>query len=226
MEYPRVAVIAPAYNPAQRLLEVISGIAKYVPLTDILVVADGSSDRTALVAKDCGAIVPRHAKNLGKGAALKTGLAFALAQGYDAVLTIDADGQHDPRLIPAFLRAQRETAADILIGSRTHNRSPMPLDRRCSNALTSLVLSIRAGCRIPDSQSGFRLMRTWMLRHLPLENNGYQMESELLIRARTKKASTASIPTSTLYRGEQSSIQPLRDTLRFVALVLRSLFWT
>ena len=222
----RIVALIPAYNAARRLPEVITGVAEHISRSDIVVVDDGSSDDTLRIAESCETVVLKHARNRGKGAALKTGFGFALTEGYDAVLTLDADGQHDPRCIPAFIQAQRQTQADIVVGSRMHDISTMPLHRRCSNTLTSLIISIRVGCRIPDSQSGFRWIRSSVLRAIPLKDDGYHLESELLIKARKKGARIVAVPIETIYRDEKSSIKPFRDTLRFVVLIIRSLFWT
>ena len=107
-----------------------------------------------------------------------------------------------------------------------HDISTMPFHRRCSNTLTSLVISVRTGYGIRDSQSGFRWIRTSLLGALPLKDDGYQMESELLIKARMKGARIAAVPIETVYRDEDSFIRPFGDTVRFAALILRSLFWT
>ena len=226
MSAPRVAVLIPSYNAAPWLSDVISGAARHIPRSDIVAVDDGSQDHTAHVAAVCGITVLTHPQNRGKGAALKTGFAFALARGYDAVLTIDADGQHDPGSIPALVRAQRATDADIVLGSRMHDLSTMPLHRRCSNTLTSLVISLRTGQSVRDSQSGFRWIRSELLRAIPLTHDGYQLESELLIKALIAGARLAAVPVETIYGGRESFIHPFRDTVRFITLILGSLFWT
>ena len=226
MSAPRVAVLIPCYNAAPWLADVISGAARHIPRAHIVAVDDGSRDHTAQVAATCGITVLTHRQNRGKGAALKTGFAFALARGYDAVLTMDADGQHDPASIPALVRVQRAADADIVLGTRMHDASTMPFHRRCSNTLTSLVISLRIGHSVRDSQSGFRLIRCALLRAIPLTSDGYQLESELLIKALITGARLATVPVETIYGGRKSFIHPFRDTVRFVTLILGSSFWT
>src|SRR3990172_923606 len=111
----KVLTLIPAYNEGDRVAPVVRATLVYLP---VLVVDDGSSDATAQYALDAGAEVLYQQPNQGKGAALRAGFAAALERGYQAVLTLDADGQHDPAEIPAFLAAYRKTSADLIIGRR------------------------------------------------------------------------------------------------------------
>jgi glycosyltransferase involved in cell wall biosynthesis len=185
-------------------------------------VDDGSSDRTAEAAERSGAIGIRHLENLGKGGALKTGFARVLADGFDAVITLDADGQHDPSEIPRFLRAS-EGGAHVVVGCRMDDVSTMPWIRKWTNQATSAVLSRLAHVRIRDSQSGYRLIRAEVLQDLELVSNRYDLESEILVRAARRGFRIAEVPIRTIYAGGPSSIRPGVDALRFVRLVLRLL---
>jgi glycosyltransferase involved in cell wall biosynthesis len=220
-----LAVLIPAYNAAASLPGVIGGVQPYVSSQDVLVVDDGSSDGTREAAERAGVHVVSYPVNRGKGAALKTGFSWALDRGYEAVITLDADGQHDPESVPDFVRKWKESGADLVVGSRMADRRGMPLERVCSNALTSWVISRRAGQRIEDSQSGYRLIVAEVLRRVSLETDGYEMESELLIKAARSGFRIASVPIRTVYADEASFIHPLRDTGRFIALVWRSFSW-
>jgi len=221
----RLAALIPAYNAAASLPGVLFGLRRYAAPEDVVVVDDGSSDGTWEVGERAGVHVLRHPANRGKGAALKTGFSWMLDRGYEAVITLDADGQHDPEFVPDFVRRWKETGADLIIGSRMADRRGMPVERVCSNTLTSWVISRRAGQRIEDSQSGYRLIAAEVLRRISLETDGYEMESELLIKAARLGFRIVSVPIRTVYADEESFIHPLRDTGRFIALVWRSLSW-
>lgn len=220
-----VALIVPAYNAACTLPRLLEEAGVFFEKRHILVVDDGSTDRTAEICRAMQVTMAQHTRNLGKGAALCTGFRWAIDHGYQAVLTMDADGQHDVQEIPRFLSAAEDDRADIVIGSRMDRPDGMPWQRRLSNRMTSRILSWRAGQRISDSQSGFRLIRTRVLRSVRLDTTRFQTESELLIRAGLQRFRIVSIPVASIYTASMSMIRPFADTWRFVALVARSLAW-
>ncbi len=224
--YENIAVIVPAYNESKQICSVLKRIKKHILSKNIFVIDDGSTDNTADKSIDLGVRVIRHEKNYGKGRALITGLCEILdSDDLSAVITLDGDGQHDPRDIPGFVEKFIKTGADIVIGNRMNNTKGMPLLRRFTNKTTSLVVSGLTGLKIPDSQSGYRLLRTSLLLNMNLNSTHFDTESEILLRAGKAGAKISSVPIRTIYSSEKSKINPLVDTFRFLFLVLRSLFW-
>ncbi|HLJ73243.1 MAG TPA: glycosyltransferase family 2 protein, partial [Thermoanaerobaculia bacterium] len=144
-----VVAVIPAYNAAQTVGGVACECQKFVK--NIVIINDGSKDETAAVAMRCGAEVVSHPQNRGKGAALKTGFAWALERGFDAVITLDADGQHLPREIPKFIEARERTNADLIIGGRSHVFDEMLPRRRMANRFSAWSISKAAGTKVTDS---------------------------------------------------------------------------
>ncbi len=212
-------VILPSYNAAAHLAAVIGDIQRCDPALRILVVDDGSTDGTGDVARAAGVEVAVHAPNRGKGAALATGFAWALAEGLDWVYTMDADGQHPPAEMN-ILRAEAARGGwDVVVGNRLGDAPNMPWLRKRTNEFTSWVVSRMAGTPIPDSQNGYRLFRVPCLRGLRLRTTRYDTESEILVRLARRGSRIGSAPVSTIYGTEKSSIRPLLDTYRFFRLV-------
>jgi glycosyltransferase involved in cell wall biosynthesis len=220
-----IAILIPAYNASRSLRGVIEGI-KESGLA-IVVVDDGSTDATAEIARDTGVQVLRHRTNKGKGAALRTGFRFLLQKGYRAILTIDADGQHDPAFIPHFVRAYQEGAGDIIIGSRAGEFDAMSWLRRFWNRLGVKAVSKLIGTPLTDTQSGYRLMRAEVLQGLPLRAAGYEGELELLMKACKRGHSVREIPIATRYAdGRPSShFRPVKDTWLVCRTFLQEFFW-
>jgi glycosyltransferase involved in cell wall biosynthesis len=192
-----------------------------------VVINDGSTDGTSGAAEAAGAHVLEHSVNLGKGAALKTGFEYAVEKGYDAVITMDGDGQHEPSAIPDFLDALETCDADVIIGSRMDAVGEMPKLRIWTNRTTSRIVSLLVGQEISDSQSGYRLIKVSVLRDVvkSFVTTRYDTESELLIRAARRGYKVAAVTIRSIYTGTVSHINPFVDTLRFVRLVIRSMFW-
>jgi len=157
----------------------------------------------------------KHERNRGKGAALRTGFAEILRRGYDYVLTADADGQHPAEFYPAFLKMIPHY--DMVVGSRRSEMGRMPLHRRLSNRITSTFISVMVGRRVEDSQSGFRLIGTHVLRAVRLRRSRYDMESELLVKALWMGFRVAFVPI-TVVPSSKSFIDPIRDVARAVSL--------
>ncbi len=218
-----LCILIPAYNESKRLKQLLPELKKNN--LDILVVDDGSEDETSRVAAKAGAMVLRHETNSGKGQALRTGFNFILEKGYDAVITMDADLQHDARHIPDFIREYQNKDADIILGDRMLEPGSMPRLRYWTNKTTSGIISFITGCSMRDTQSGFRLIRKNVLRCLKLSTSKFDTESEVLIKALVKGFKVSSIPVRTIYFEDHGSkINPLIDTLRFIKLILMAVF--
>ncbi|MEE8359399.1 MAG: glycosyltransferase family 2 protein [Candidatus Omnitrophota bacterium] len=213
-----ICVIIPTFNESKAIGDLIKK-TKALGI-DIVVVDDGSKDGTSAIARSEGAHVITHLKNKGKGACLKIGFKYAIEKGYEAVVVMDGDGQHDPEDIQRFINAAQSTGADLIAGNRMENQSTMPFLRRITNRWMSRFLSGICGCDIPDTQCGFRLIRSKLLRDIDLISSKYETESEILIRAGRQKFKIDSIPVKTIYKGEVSAIHPLKDTIRFIRLML------
>jgi glycosyltransferase involved in cell wall biosynthesis len=217
----RAFAVIPAYNPGAAVIEVARGAAGVLGAARVVVVDDGSADGAAARAADAGVRVVRHPENRGKGAALRTGFAIALESGADWVLTLDADGQHEPGEIPRFLEEAEQGRFDLLLGDRMSDTGRMPIERILANRLTSSIISMLAGQRIRDSQSGFRLITAKVLRAVDLRFDRFDAESEILVKAARAGFRIGAVAIGTIYGEETSTIRPMRDTLRFVALVLK-----
>lgn len=224
MSAPKAVAIIPALNAERTLAQVVRD-AKQL-LDDVLVVDDGSSDRTAQVAREAGAVVLRHESNRGKGAALKTGFTWALEQGFEAAVTLDADGQHLAREIPKFVSAWRAGGGDLIIGGRAHLFGQMLPRRRNANRFSAWCISKASGVRVGDSQSGFRLYSAHLLRTLRLHADGFDMESEVIVRAGRRGFRITSIPIELGFVDgvATSHYKPLMDTLRIAWTVARARF--
>jgi len=216
----RILAIIPAYKEEGRVGATVRGALEY--LADVLVVDDGSPDRTAEEARAADAVVLRQEPNQGKGAALLRGFDYALENGYDAVVTLDADGQHDPAAIPAMI-AELKAGADIVIGARKKNPLVMPPQRIFSNAWTSVTLTALTGALVRDSQSGYRAIRAKVLRAVPLTTTKYDLESEQLVRAARRGFRITHVTVPTIYGTEKSKINVPRDMFLFYRVVFRDL---
>ena len=222
----RAVALIPAHNEAPRIAAVIEGAARHLP---VLVVDDGSSDDTAAVAEAAGARVLRQTPNRGKGEALKAGFRAALADGAAAVVTLDADGQHDPAEIPEFLaiwnrgaarRAAGRPAVELVIGARDFRA--MPPSRRLANTLGKRVLGWATGREIRDNQSGFRLIgRHLMEATLDSREVGFGFEVEMIVECVRRGWSIEWVPIRTIYAGESSHINPVAHVARFLSLAWR-----
>jgi glycosyltransferase involved in cell wall biosynthesis len=218
-------VLIPAYNAEATLKGVIEG-AKRSDL-EIIVVDDGSTDSTARIGREMGITLLQHRNNRGKGRALRTGFAHAMEHGYEGVITLDADGQHDAGEIPRFVNLYRKESPDIIIGSRAAQFNEMPWLRGFWNRLGAKAVSRRTQTLITDSQSGYRLIRVEVLRNVELTTSTYETEMELLIKACKKGYRVLNI--GIIGRGisdtSTSHFRPVVDTFKVCMLYLRSFLW-
>jgi dolichol-phosphate mannosyltransferase len=202
-----VACVIPAFNAAAAL-----------PQATIIGVDDGSTDGTAAVLRsDCDRAI-LLGRNQGKGAALRAGFAEALALRSDVVVALDADGQHDPALAPALVAALVD--ADIVVGARSRTVGGMPLRRRMTNALSAAAARRLAGCDLADPQSGYRAMRSAVVRTVHARGDRYEFETDFLLRAARAGFRITAVPVPTIY-GPPSHFREMRDGLRVVATFCR-----
>ncbi|MFH1778784.1 MAG: glycosyltransferase family 2 protein [Candidatus Omnitrophota bacterium] len=216
----RGCVIIPAYNEEMTIGPVVREIrAKGL---DCVVVNDGSSDKTRQVAEHEGAYVISHPKNYGKGTSLTDGFRYSLNRNYNYIITMDGDGQHNPDEIDNFLKVAEKGDTQIVLGNRMCNPKDMPLIRRLTNRFMSLFISSIVHQKLPDSQCGFRLIKSEVLKVIACTATKYEIESEVIIRAARAGFKIKSIPIRSIYKGEKSQIRPVADTLRFIAFILKT----
>jgi len=217
----RAVALIPAFNEADTVASVVSGVRPFV--AHVLVVDDGSSDATAERARAAGAEVIAHRGNLGKGRAVRTGLAGIADAGFTHVLLLDADMQHLPHEAPRLLALADRSGADVVIGERQFRRAEMPASRYHTNRIGSWALSRFIGVPISDTQCGFRTFRIETLTPIALSATGYDIETEMLIKVRRRGGSVRSVPVTAVYAGHRSKLRPIRDTTRtcFLAVYYR-----
>lgn len=209
----RVAAIVPALNEAASIAAVVRGLADAV--SAVVVCDDGSRDGTAEAARAAGARVIVQPQTGGKGHAVRTALADVLAwPDIEWVLLIDADMQHRPDEAGRLIARAIESGADLVTGERQFVREQMPASRYYANYFGSRALSSFTGVPLRDTQCGFRVFRTSMLRRLPLRSTGYDIETEMLIKVRRLGGTIASVPVSAVYGTGRSKLRPIRDTTR------------
>ena len=220
----KIAVLIPALNAERTLPRVV--VEARAQLEPVLVIDDGSSDATSEVAREAGATVIRHPVNRGKGGALKTGFQWALENGFDGAITLDADGQHLAGEIPKFVRERERGGADLIIGGRSHLFGQMLPRRRMANRFSAACIAFASGVEITDSQSGFRYYSANLLRQVKLRAEGFDMESEVIVRAGRRKFGVVTIPIELGFVDgiATSHYKPLKDTLRIAWTVIRTRF--
>ena len=213
----KICVLIPTYNAAKTIQSLVTGIRKYIP--DVLVIDDGSWDRTAQLAGLAQARVIYNPINHGKGAVLRQGFEQILKEEYDSVLTMDGDGQHSPDEIPSFIEKALEEKADLIIGNRLQEKAEMPTIRWMTNHTMSFFISKLIRQKIQDTQCGYRLIHRTVLQKTQLKSMRYEGESELVMQAVRSGFKVVSVPIRSIYNGETSQIRPFRDTLRFIRLL-------
>ena len=205
----RAVALVPAYQAESSVAAVVRGLLRHVP--HVLVIDDGSTDRTAGAAAGAGAEVLRLPANAGKGVALRAGLARVLDSDSTHVAFVDADGQHDPDDLPALLAAAR-AGEPFVIGSRMNGEDGIPAVRFRTNKIGSRILTRMTGHEIEDGQSGYRVIAAPILRQLSLSSRGYSIETEILLKAAPHVPRVASVPVRAIYSAAPSHFRPFRDT--------------
>lgn len=217
---PQCAVAIPALDAEPWVRGVIERCRPFA--AEVLVVDDGSTDKTADVARRAGARVLIHPQNLGKGRALQTAF-LDLFRTYTMVATVDADGQHVPEDIPALVEAAVD-GADLVIGARNHDFARMNRVRRTSNRLSSKAIAILAGRDVSDVQSGFRLYSRTLFENVGLPEPGFEAESAVVVRAARRGLAIAEVPIHLEFVDgtATSHYRPVIDSLRIAVAVIRA----
>jgi len=208
------AAVIPCFNESASIAALVRAVRQRLPF--VMVVDDGSADDTARLAQNAGAVVIRHERNSGKGAALRTGLSLAREQGFEWALTLDGDGQHAPEDLPLLLRCAGQTGASLVIGNRMYNAQTMPWLRRQVNRWMSRKLSRLAGRHLPDTQCGLRLIHLASWAALPLKTKHFEVESETLMAFLAAGRQVEFVPIRVICRSRSSHIHPVTDSLRWL----------
>ncbi|MGC8977414.1 MAG: glycosyltransferase family 2 protein [Candidatus Ratteibacteria bacterium] len=218
-----ILIIIPAHNEEKNIRYLLKELKK--EFKNILVIDDGSVDKTKEIAEKEKVFVISHKFCKGKGEALKTGFEYALKNNFSAVITMDGDGQHLPEDVIKFVkRYKKKPEIGIIIGKRNIFSQSMPLIRKITNLSMSVLISLLSFHWIPDTQCGFRLINRKVLEKIKLYTSHYETESEILIKAGWHMFKINSIPIKTIYGKEKSKIRPLKDTFRFFRMLLFILF--
>ena len=221
----QLACVIPCFNAGTRLRPVAEAALRQVER--VIVVDDGCTDGCIKQLEGMPVQLERHAQNLGKGHAILTGIRAALDDpATEAVVLLDADGQHDPAAIPAFARRFQESGAGMVIGARVFDGVEVPWRSRFGNAVTAAVTRLLLGERLPDTQCGFRLLSRGFAEQVLLRVRGgrYETEMEMVVMAVRGKAGLASVPIKTIYEpGNASShFRKVSDSARIYARLLRA----
>src|SRR5215216_3113989 len=198
MTAKRVVVVIPAYNEERTIVEVIRGL-KQRGFTTLIVVDDGSSDRTGELASDEGVIRLRHILNRGLGGALGTGISAALRLGAEVIVTFDADGQHDPNDIMRLLAPIDVGEAEVVIGSRMLDPRGMPYRRRVANWTANVITYLLFGGWTTDSQSGLRAFSSRAAARMQIMTTGMEVSSEIIAEAVRTRLKRKEVPVQAIY---------------------------
>ena len=207
------AAVIPCFNEGRTIAPLVAALKEYFPF--ILVVDDGSQDETASAARNAGAEVIRHERNLGKGAAMQNGLARLVNLDFEWAVTLDGDGQHDPGDLPAFFQCAERTRAPLIVGNRMMKAEAMPWVRRQVNRWMSRKLSEYSGQLLPDTQCGFRLIHLPAWAKLRLKSRHFEIESEMLMAFLAAQYRVEFVPIGVHATTRKSRIHPFRDTVHW-----------
>lgn len=219
----KYCIIMPVHNEARTIKGLLEQIKKEVGC-DVAVIDDGSLDGSGEKARQFGAHVITNKMKSGKGFSLREGFKYALANGYQGVITMDGDGQHLPQDLKCFFNYPKINNSCIIVGNRMHDTAKMPLVRRWTNRFMSSIISLAARQTITDTQCGLRFIGSEVLNRVQLKCSGFEIESEILMKASKKGFLIYTVDIHTVYQDEVSKINPLRDTLRFFTYFFKELF--
>jgi hypothetical protein len=213
----KTLLVIPNYNHSSSCTILIGKL----PQCNILVVDDGSRIPFTNEANSSKVIIVRNSKNMGKGYSIKKAAKYAISNYYSHILTIDADLQHDPIYIEKFIN--NSTQYDLIYGKRNFTIN-MPFLRNISNSITSIIISFFCQLRIYDTQCGYRLYDLELFKKLDSREDGYQFETEILLKKINKYSLVKYVEISTIYNGSKSHINNLLDTIKFVILIIKNIF--
>ncbi|MBI1935329.1 glycosyltransferase family 2 protein [Candidatus Woesearchaeota archaeon] len=216
METSNIWVVIPAYNEERSISGIIRKARKHV--LNIIVVDDGSKDKTRNVSEKAGAIVLTHIVNLGKGAALKTGCDFAVKNGAKHIIALDADAQHNPDDTPRFI--EKLDKYDVILGYRKPSKK-MPLVLHFGNWFISRIVEILYNVKLQDTQCGFRAFSSEAYRKIRWNASDYSMESEMIARAGKQRLKYVQIPIRTIYSDKYKGTTVIDG----IKIVLNMLWW-
>ena len=217
----KICVLIPVLNEAQAIGAVVRSLR--VQNLDVVVIDDGSTDDSGAIARQNGATVIRHDVKKGKGQSLRDGFRYALEHGYDGVITMDGDGQHDAADIGQFMHMIAKERPGMIVGNRMVNPQGMPCVRYLTNRFMSSLISKACGQHIPDTQCGYRYVDSRVLREVPLTCDDFEIETELLMKSSKQGFRIDSVPVTTIYRDEESKINPWKDTVRFITYFIKEI---
>lgn len=225
----KVLIAIPAFNESKTISDVLNTLPKSLPHVtqlDKLVIDDGSTDDTAQKAHRSGAIVATHVLNRGAGAATKTGMDYARENGYDLLITFDADSQHSPYDIPKLIQPIVEGRAELVIGSRLKKRQPMPTDRLIINWIANLITLSLFGVFSTDSQSGLRAFSKEAISLIDIKSDRMEFSSEILLEAKRHNLRIIEVPVRAIYtdysKGKgQKNTNAIPIFIRFMTKLLR-----
>jgi len=226
MESPTYTVLVPAYNAQDSIIDLLNQIKNVEnPPANIIVVDDGSLDKTKSLIENTNITVYRFEKNQGKGIALQKGFELFKSQTKDDFLIcMDADLQHSPQAIKSFIKKSEKSDCPLIIGNREIKIGKMPVMRYLSNKITSYILSVLTGQKIKDSQCGFRLIPRNILKGNSFKETGFQFESEFILWCSKEKIPIEFVEIPTIYNSHGSSINHIGDTFKFIKLLIREIF--
>jgi glycosyltransferase involved in cell wall biosynthesis len=211
----QIYAVIPFYNEKDTLSRILNDALIYVD--KIIAVNDGSDDCWSFVEKNDKIHFINLDQNSGKGKALRIGFQYAILNGADVVVTLDADLQHEAKYIPNLVDGLK--IFDIVIGNRLKNLAVMPIQRRISNKLTSLLLSLKTGQKIIDSQCGFRAYKLKVIKNIETSFPGFEAESEMIVKAARKGYTIGFVNITTIYGTERSKMRPIQAIIGFLRVL-------
>ena len=219
------SILIPAYNAEKTLGKLLSELKNLaIQSSEIIVVDDGSLDKTSAIALKHGTIVESLASNSGKGSALKRGFdIFVNRSDSDYLICMDADLQHPVNSIKQFIDKSAQNNRAVIVGKREINLKTMPAMRYLSNKITSFIISFISGANILDSQCGFRLIPKSVLKDVVCREDGFQFESEFILRCAEQDIPVEFVDIPTIYNKNGSSINHFSDTFKFIKLIFKEI---